>query len=332
MPLIERLQRSLSRKQEEPFTRATLDDLRACYRLFLRREPDPEGWAAWRDLVENHHITIQMMVDGFLSGPEFRRLQEEAARPVLVELDRFRLYVRLNDYFIGAAIARDRTYEPHVTSALTGLLRPGDTFLDVGANIGYFALLGAALVGPAGRVIAIEPNPHNCDLIGRSLEANGFAHVEIHPVALAEMAGTFALDVGGPNTNGRLVEVDPGADPAWLTVEAVVADDYLGELERLDVIKMDIEGAEPRALEGLAGLVRVHRPVILTEFSPALIAETSHVTPEAFLRRLAEWGYELSILGRDGGCDAPPGAPDILAAHGRSGLSHLDLLARPLDR
>ena len=160
--MIDTLKKHLGRFRSPPYERATLEDLRACYRLFLLREPDETGWRAWKDLIESHQISVQMLVDGFMNGPEFRQLQEAAATPVLVPLDGFQLYVRRNDYFIGAAIARDRSYEPHVTAAVRRMLRPGDTFLDIGANIGYFTLMGSSLVGSTGRVIALEPNPSNC--------------------------------------------------------------------------------------------------------------------------------------------------------------------------
>src|SRR3990172_3951145 len=83
-------------------------------------------------------------------------------RPMLVKLKEFRIYVRLDDWAVGARIAVKRSYETHVTAAMRPLLQPGMVVVDVGANIGYYTLLAAARVGPGGKVIAFEPGSENC--------------------------------------------------------------------------------------------------------------------------------------------------------------------------
>src|SRR5690606_15185214 len=104
-------------------------------------------------------------------------------------------------------------YEPHVTAEVRRLLQPGMTFVDVGANIGYFALLAASLVGAQGKVIAFEPNLENCELLRRSIAANGFDDfVHVHPYAVAEKAQFFTLDVG-TSSNGRIIDFTPQAVP-----------------------------------------------------------------------------------------------------------------------
>ena len=127
-----------------------------------------------------------MLVDGFLHSEEFRRLQEEGFRPVLVELDTFKMYVRRNDFYVGAVIANTKSYEPYVAAEIERLLKPADVFVDLGANIGYFTLLAATLIGPEGQVHAFEPNRDNCELVKRSIEANGFANIRLYPTAVAE--------------------------------------------------------------------------------------------------------------------------------------------------
>jgi FkbM family methyltransferase len=241
------------KKSGKPFSRATVDDLYYCYRLLLQREPDEGGWNDWHKLITNHTVSIQMLVDGFLYSQEFRNLQEEAFRPVLVDLERWKMYVRRNDFFIGAVIAREKSYEPYVTAEIDRLLKPGDIFVDIGANIGYFTLLAAAVVGEEGHVYAFEPNPDNCELLERSIIENGFANISLFPNAVAEAEQSFNLDVGGTNSNGRIIDFSPQAVPGQyppLLVEAVVLDKVLADVERINLIKIDIEGAEPRAWQG----------------------------------------------------------------------------------
>jgi FkbM family methyltransferase len=315
-----------------PFYLATEEDLYYCYRLILRREPDEAGWDYFKELLQQQ-VSIQMLVDGFLHSAEFRTLQEEGFRPRLVELDRFKMFVRLNDFFVGAVIANEKSYEPYVTAEICRLLEPGMVFVDVGANIGYFTLLAAALVGPEGSVIAFEPNTDNCDLLEQSITANAFDNISLHPYAVAESEQEFQLDVGGTNSNGRIIDFSPQAvagDGPLRLIRAVALDHFLVDEPRLDVIKMDIEGAEPRALQGMEQTIARHRPVLITEFSPHLIEVTSHLAPVAFLQLIHHCGYDIFVLERDAAKSATPQSQEqLLQAVAGSGLTHLDLVAYP---
>jgi len=328
------LQRFLPKgKKDQPFKKATVEDLYYCYRLLLQREPDEEGWNYWYKLVTNYSVSIQMLVDDFLYREEFKKLQEEAFKPRLVELDDFKIYVRKNDFFIGAVIANTRNYEPYVTDEVRRLLKPGMVFIDIGANIGYFSLLAAALVGRTGKVYAFEPNPDNCRMFEKSVEVNGFENIELFPYAVAEAGQTFNLDVGGTNSNGRIIDFSPQAVPGQatpLSIEAVVLDEALPDLERVDVIKLDIEGAEPRAWQGMQQIVNKFRPALVFEFSPELIPITSHISAESFLDEILGREYDLYILERfKEKSDRPQTKVQILGACARPGQTHLDLVAIP---
>jgi FkbM family methyltransferase len=317
--------------KNQPFQKATVEDLYYCYRLILQREPDESGWNDWHKLVTNHTVSIQMLVDGFLYSDEFKKLQEEAFKPRLVELANFKIYIRRNDFFIGAVIENTKSYEPYVTDEVRRLLKPGMVFIDIGANIGYFALLAAALVGPAGQVYAFEPNPDNCRMMEMSIEANCFDNIRLFPFAVAEEKQQFNLDVGGTNSNGRIIDFSPEAVPGQATpllVEAVVLDETLPNLERVDVIKLDVEGAEPRAWQGMQQIINKFRPILVFEFSPELIPVTSHVSPGSFLDQILGLQYDLYILERfKNKSRRPQTREEILEAYAKSGLTHLDLVA-----
>ncbi|MCI0647388.1 MAG: FkbM family methyltransferase [Chloroflexi bacterium] len=310
-----------------------MEDLYYCYRLLLKREPDEEGWKYWHSLITNQIVTIRMVVDGFLYSDEFRALEQAAATPELIELDDFTIYVRRNDYFVGNAIANEKSYEPYVTAEVRQLLKPGDVFLDIGANIGYFTLLAAALVGPTGQVIAFEPNPDNCDLMRQSIQANHFENIELYPLAAAEVERIFELEGSGVNSNGRILDFSPQTrpeHPSSRIVQAVVLDEVLKDAPGIDLVKMDIEGAEPRAWQGMQKLVEKHKPVIITEFSPDFIRRTSNVAAESFLEAIAKHNYQIFILERFAQkSPRPQSIPEIMDAVRRSGLTHLDLVAYP---
>lgn len=310
--------------------RATLDDVLAGYRLLLGREPDTSGWDYWSDLVMNQPVPRAFLVDTLLNSQEFKGLQADRFRPTLVELPDFKLYVRLNDISIGAGIARDKSYETHVSHVLEELLSPGMTFVDVGANIGYFSLLAAARVGPEGRVFAFEPNPANGELLRQSAAANGFeAIIDLRIAAVAEEAGMLRFVTPGVDSNGMIVGLNESAAVDLPAVEAVTLDHALADCDRVDIIKMDIEGAEARAWRGMQSIIRRHRPVMLFEFSPTLLRRTSDVDPAAFLEDVRS-EYDLYIISTNGAvAPRPDSVAAIVEQHAAAGLAHLDILARP---
>ena len=225
----------------------------ACYRLLLGRPPDPEGLAHYRSRLLSG-TTVSQLVAEFLGSVEFARTYPDWRRPgpgttqLVATGEGFSLYVDPTDYAVGHTIARTGAYEPDVTAVVTATLRRGGTFLDIGANIGWFSLLGAALVGPSGRVVAIEPNPVNVAILTSSLKENGFTNVEVLAVAASDRSGMVALETDG--SNGRVIPLDhPPSEPvkaSWV-VAARPVDSLVSSagVAHLDLVKRDVEGAAP---------------------------------------------------------------------------------------
>lgn len=321
------LYNKLRRKKGYNFDKATEEDVRYCYRLFLHREPDEAGWQHFTQLINRNHITIQYLVNSFLSSAEFQKKQADLHEPALVELPHFNMYIRRSDTFIGGAIFRTHTYEPHVTREIETVLRPGMNFVDIGANMGFFTLMAASLVGAAGRVFAFEPNPDNCDLIRKSMTPNGFENIQIFQNAVAEARQTFAFSVDA--SNGRILhESQINSNQANYTVEAVTLDESLPDLPHLDLIKMDIEGAEPRAWQGMTKTIQKHRPIIIFEFSPAAIRLTSQTEPEDFLASIHEL-YDLFILHNSGEKSTRAQSQAEIMRWFTEARHHLDIAAYP---
>ncbi|MCB9422040.1 MAG: FkbM family methyltransferase [Ardenticatenaceae bacterium] len=327
--LTNKIRQKLGRSKN--FNRATEKDVYYCYRLLLNREPDDAGWRYWQDLVNNHHISLQTLCDGFLNAHEFRNLVEERNKPQLIDLPTFKMYVRLNDHFIGATIAQTKEYEPYVINELKQWLKPGDTFVDVGANIGYFTLFAAARVGEKGRVISFEPRPDNCQLLKKSIAENGFDNISIYQNAVAEKAQTLIFSGGGADSNGRIInENEPMAKEHQLpVVEAITLDETLAAEPQINIIKLDIEGAEPRAWLGMQQIVEKHHPILFMEFSPSFIQQTSQTDPAAFMDSMQKQ-YAVYILERSGKRSSQPlNTSELIQAQADSGLEHLDIVAVP---
>jgi FkbM family methyltransferase len=234
------------------------------------------------------------------------------------------------DDFVGRSLIRDRTYEPHVSAALRAHLSPGRVLVDLGAHAGYYSLMAAGLVGPSGRVLSFEPNPVSCSLLLRNVRANGFANVEVHPLAVAEARGILRIE--GRGSHARIVDPDEwfGAPSSSAVAMAVTLDEALREVPRVDVIKMDIEGAEFRALQGARQTLARHRAVIFSELSPAGLQNVSGVSAKEYLEALAGAGYELSTIEVSGAllaCGTDVGR--VLDLLERSPSTHLDIVAHP---
>ena len=218
-------------------------------------------------------------------------------------------------------------YEPDVAAVLRRWLRPGMGMLDLGANLGVFALLGAALVGPGGHVLAMEPNPANARLLEASRRANGFGQLTLCQAAAARTVGVLALH--SFDSNGTATAVKEDALLAANTVAALPVDMVAGADRMFDVIKIDVEGAEHAALSGAANLLRRCRPAIVSEFSPGQLAAVSGVDGPGYLRFLQGFGYRFGVIGSGGGYEVGLTADAVMAAYDRAGVDHIDIVAVP---
>ncbi|HWH13666.1 MAG TPA: FkbM family methyltransferase [Miltoncostaeaceae bacterium] len=209
------------------------------------------------------------------------------------------------------------------------LLRPGDLVVDVGANVGFFTLLAAAAVGPGGRVHALEPIPANAEVLERNLALNGLRNVAVRRAAAGDHEGEIRLGLDHPDPGERGVSghyTEGGAREA-IAVPVVTLDALLAGGPPARLVKIDVEGAEPRVLAGMARTLGDRPPdALLLEVNPAALARQGFSVPD-MLDPLTEAGYRLrgvTVLGRTGGAVRPPAdapaLPPAGAAAGRLGM------------
>ena len=307
-------------------------DLYFSYRLLLGRKPDDGTWQDWAGRIEAG-ISRDDIASSLMHSTEFS-IKRETSRTARIDLDRFIIFVDHTDPHIGGSILKYKTYEPHVTAVLNKLLRKDHIFVDVGASIGWFTLLAASLLSQ-GQVIAIEPSHNNLQLLYRSIVANGFANVAILPYAATDTNTIVPLNTGISNS------VVPTIDDmtAWRGeyVAGIKVDDFLCQYPKVDVIKMDIEGHELKALRGMHKAIAAFHPVIVTEFNPVAIGQFARLEPNDLLQEFVNLGYGLSVIQGDGSELEFARAEDIFE-HWRMlnqrldpvrTSYHLDLIARP---
>lgn len=172
---------------------------------------------------------------------------------------------------------------------LSELIAPGMTVLDIGANIGIYTEFLAELVGTSGRVVAFEPEQRNLERL--RVATRKYKQVEVVHAAVSDHSGTLTLYVADDlNVDHR--SYAPGETRRSVEVAAIALDDFVAERDRVDVIKMDIQGAELSALRGARHLLASDRaPVILLEYWPYGLRGAGE-NPQALLAELASFGYD----------------------------------------
>jgi FkbM family methyltransferase len=192
-------------------------------------------------------------------------------------------------------------WDPGVWSMISGNLKPGGTLIDVGAHIGTFTLKAAKVVGEHGRVIAIEPNPQTFAKLRANVEANKFSHVSLIQAACGDKPGRLKLFLGSKVNTGlaslsKQNVVDQGADgQVSVEVDLVPLDRIIEQagLSRIDVIKVDTEGAETMIVRGAMNALARFRPVLVMETIDHHLRNmgSSLAELDALMDRL---GYEIS--------------------------------------
>jgi FkbM family methyltransferase len=211
----------------------------------------------------------------------------------------YRMLLDLEDRGISRTLLLFGERELEHKKMLERVLKPGMSILDIGANIGYYALMELGLIGPTGRLVAVEPSPSNVELLRRNLALNGYTGIEVHQAAISDQPGLkpfFLSEMSNLNTfhdngtgllhlSGKTVDVRTATVPEIMNGRP------------LDLIRMDVEGHEVEVINGL--LPAIERG----DMSPMIIFET-HLSRygadhdiEAPLRRLFALGYRVRLAG-----------------------------------
>ena len=198
-------------------------------------------------------------------------------------LGRYKAYVDTTDVALSSHLMLEGYWEMWVAEALYDLIRPGMVVADIGANVGYFSLLMAELVGPTGRVHAFEPNPRLAGLVEKSLLVNGFSRwASIHQTALGDEDGQTVTLVVPPTMPMNAYMLSPGTDhPDGVSVPLSRLDGR-EDWQEIQLAKIDVEGAEELIWSGLQGLLDSGRlRTVVLEFNPHRYKD-----PIGFLDRL----------------------------------------------
>jgi FkbM family methyltransferase len=210
-----------------------------------------------------------------------------------VDTQGLKVYLHPNDQTITPTVIKIGTWEPNETQEMCELLRPGDTFIDVGADFGWYSLNASKAVGPKGKVIAFEPVPDNFKFLKRNFEANHCDNATAEPLAVSNKRDTLTFHLSQSNLGDHSM-LNASDRPGNLKVQAVSLDDYLKDYQgNVALVKIDVQGAEGLVLDGMREtLKRYPKMALILEYTPYALRDSGY-DPEKILRDFHAQGYEI---------------------------------------
>ncbi len=252
----------------------SLDKLMLAFASFYLRSSTFD-FGRWRLL---NHFLPMLRKDGSLMGER-----------VVSTHYGFRYKADLGDW-LGQYVYLTGVYEPPTAHVISTLLSPGDTFIDVGANSGFFTLLASRRVGPTGRVLSFEPLPSMRGRITENLALNRMENVALHDVALSNSVGEVTF-YEGPQGHKGISSMRPIEEPsATLKISTMPLDDLT--VPSVKLIKIDVEGAEQLVVQGMSNLIARHHPILIIEITDQYLKPFGH-SAQGLSDSLCGFGYRM---------------------------------------
>lgn len=239
-------------------------------------------------------IKVPFVSPLFWAAYGYLRPKEDAL--VTVQDFGFKLYLDSRDTAVACTLLMLGRYEPFASQVFSSLLQKGMVVVDIGAQIGYYTVLAATQIGPSGKVFAFEPEPQHFRLLCKNSSANGLTNVFPQEKALLDQTGThdFFLAAECLGRHGIYKNHD---SVEKIEVETTTLDEFFSNRpEKVQLIKLDAEGAEPLIIKGMKQMISESKDLVLfTEFFPPNLQAGGH-SPEGYLDELVRFGFNLHLL------------------------------------
>lgn len=262
-------------------------------------------WLLRRGDIKRFRAYVRSIVTG--KNPYLqRRLAEAQGRYIEVEVAGRNMLIDAYDEGISQDLIKYGSREPLTTEVYRSELRSLASgqqdiiILDIGANIGYYAIQAADIIGENGTVYAIEPAPENVKLLEQNVERNGITNISVHRGAMDAVTGTanlqLSLHSNRHRINSNTLAGSPIHESEHVETPTWRVDDFIAEQsirpEEVDVVRMDLEGYETEVFKGMVNVLDADSSMIINiELHPGELSERSEIEP--VIDALAEGGFEI---------------------------------------
>jgi FkbM family methyltransferase len=209
-----------------------------------------------------------------------------------------------SDYALLSCLLDSGELERGTRVLIQKYLRPGDVYIDVGANIGIHTLAAARAMQGQGKIIAFEPFEPTMRMLEKSIWMNGFSSItEFHQAAVSNTTGKQKLFIGATSGHHSLFVLEPSLNNAQDSVEVplVRLDGVIASGQRIDLMKIDVEGSELNVIEGGTSLIACNSDIaLIVEFGPSHLRRTGH-TPSQWFKLFNQLGLDYRVINNETG-------------------------------
>lgn len=275
------------------------------YLEILKRYPTQQDLQSYLVLLESGKLHLTDIPILMKNSEEFEIIKnlEKIKQGPIVTKDGFTMYLNPNDYAVSGYLALHKTWEPYETELMKRLFTKKTKFIDIGAHIGYYSLLCAS-ASPDCRIISLEPEPENFQILQKNISANNMKNISAYNIAVSDKTSKadFFIGPSGNSGDNRFFSDDfrvNDQERKKINVECVKLDELLIEnMMKPDMIKMDIQGGEMLALKGMTETLNHDQLVLFTEFWPKGILSNGS-SPQDFLNLINSKGFEIYELNKE---------------------------------
>lgn len=215
-------------------------------------------------------------------------------KPDSVLVGKHRIFIDKDDRVISLELLLSKKWEEYEQRLFVQNIKPGDTVVDVGAHIGTYTLIAAQKTGPTGKVYAFEPLPKNYKLLKKNITVNGYTNVVAINKAVSDKNGSCKLFLSSEDNFGDQRTYDSGDHRSFVNIQTVTLDSFFkNKDQRVNVLKIDIQGSEVRALKGAVKLLaKNHHIKLFTEFWPKALRSAGS-SYKQYLNILKKYRFEI---------------------------------------
>jgi len=276
---------------------------------------------------------LALAIEGSSMGRSCARLVNNIYKrvfpPCAITVGGHVFYAHTLDRILALSLLKLHGLEAGETKLFSSLAKNAQCVLDIGANLGYYSLLAARMMGPSGIVFAFEPAKENFIMLKKNIDANHYENIRSVPKAVSEVTGKVTLYVSEAHSGDHRI-YDGGEKREKYEIDTVALDDFLPIGTKLDLIKMDIQGAEMLALQGMQRVLQDNPDIIImSEFWPEGLRACGS-SPEKFLSFFKDRDFQIAYINdADGNTRSMP-PEQLIALCGSHG--YVNLLIKRVDK